>query len=49
MGTDSSALGMCKCIDVHTQLLHVIHSTDEASLLFRTGLYLLSPNPFVCV
>lgn len=49
MGTDSSAQGMCKCIDLHTQLFHVIHPTNEASLLFMTVLYLLSPTPlYVC-
>lgn len=41
--------GMCKCIDLHTQLFHVIHPTNEASLLFMTALYLLSPTPlYVC-
>lgn len=49
MGTDTTAQGMCKCIDVHTQLFHVIHPTNEASLLFRTVLYLLSLAPlYVC-
>lgn len=45
MGTDESAQGMCKCIDLHTQLLRVIHPANEASLLFGTVLYLLSPTP----
>lgn len=49
MGTDSSAQGMCKCMDLHTQLFHVIQPTNEASLLFMTVLYLLSATPlYVC-